>query len=72
MGGWTDGSYDGRAGMTDGLSVGWTDSATDLRGDRQTVGASGMTDGLVARQTDVEKNGRLVRQTHRRSGGGRG
>ena len=52
-GGWTDGSYDGRAGMTVGLSMGWTDSATDLWGDRQTVGAVGMMDGLVARQTDV-------------------
>ena len=65
-----DGSCDGRAGMTDGLSVGWTDSATDLRGDRQTLGAVGMTDGLVARQTDVEKDGWFVRQTYRRSGGG--
>ena len=39
--------YDGRAGMTDGLAVGLTDSATDLWVDRQTVGAVGMTDGLV-------------------------
>ena len=71
-GGWTDGSYDGQAGMTDGLSVGWMDSATDLWGERQTVGAAGMTDGRVARQTDVLKDGRLVRQTYRRSGGGEG
>ena len=67
-----DGAYDGRAGMTDGLSVGWTDRVTDLRGDRQTVGGVGMTDGLVARQTDVEKDGWFVRQTYRRSGGGEG
>ena len=72
MGGWMDGSGDRRAGMTDGLSVGWTDSATDLRGDRQTVGAVGMTDGRVARQTDVLKDRRFVRQTYRRSGGGEG
>ena len=72
MGGWTDGSCDGRAGMTDGLLVGWTDSATDLRGDRQTVGAVGMTDGLVARQTDVLKDRLVVRQTYRRLGGGEG
>ena len=65
-----DGSGDGQAGMTDGLSGGWTDSATDLRGDRQTVGAVRRTDGLVARQTDVEKDGRFVRQTYRRLGGG--
>ena len=67
-----DGSYDGRAGMTDGLSMGWTDSATDLRGDRQTVGAVGITDGRVAQQTVVVKDGRVVRQTYRRSGGGEG
>ena len=60
MGGWTDGSYDGRVGMTDGLSVGWTDSATDLRGDRQTVGAVGMTDGRVAQQNGVVKDGRVM------------
>ena len=64
-----DGLYDGRAGMTDGLSVGWTDSATDLRGGRQTVG---MTDGWVAQQTVVLKDGQVVRQTYRRSGGGEG
>ena len=52
--------------------MGWTDSATDLRGDRQTVGAVGMTDGLVARQTDVLKDGRVARLTYRRSGGGGG
>ena len=52
-------------GMRDGLSVGWTDSVTDLRGDRQTVGAVRMTDGQVARQTDVEKDRRVVRQTYR-------
>ena len=46
--------------MTDGLSMGWTDSVTDLLGDRQTVGAVGMMDGQFARQTDVEKDGRLV------------
>ena len=63
-----DGSYDGRVGMTDGLSVGWTDSATDLGGDRQTVGAVGM----MARQTVMLKDGRVVRQTYRRSGGGKG
>ena len=60
-----DGLYDGRAEMVDRLSVGWTDSATALRGDRQTVGAVGMTYGLVAQQTDVEKDGWLVRQTYR-------
>ena len=38
MGGWTDCSYDGRAGMTDGLTVGQTDSATDLWVDRQMSG----------------------------------
>ena len=72
MGGWTDGLYDGWAGMTDGLSGEWTDSATALRGDRQTVGAVGMTDGWVARQTVTLKDGRVVRQTYRRSGGGEG
>ena len=58
--------------MTDGLSVGWTDSATDLRGDRQTVGAVVMTDGQVAQQTDMLKDRLVVRQTYRRSGGGEG
>ena len=58
--------------MTDGLSVEWTDSATALRGDRQTVGAVGMMDGRVARQTVVLKDGRVVRQTYRRLGGGVG
>ena len=58
--------------MTDGLAVGWTDSATDLRGDRQTVWVGGRTDGLVTRQTDMEKDGRVVRQTYRGSGGGEG
>ena len=65
-----DGLYDRRAGMTDGLSVGWTESATDLRGERQTVGAVRMMDGRVARQTDVLKDGLVVRQTYRRSAGG--
>ena len=60
MGGWTDCSYGGRTGMTDGLAVGQTDSVTDLRVDRQTVGAGGMTDGLVARQTDMVKDGQVV------------
>ena len=60
MGGWTDGLYDGQAGMMDGLSVGWTASATALRGDRQTVGAVGMMDGRVAQQTDVLKDGLVV------------
>ena len=69
-GGWTDGSYDGQAGMMDGLSMGWTDSATDLLGDRQTGGVVGMTDGWVTRQTDVLKDRLVVRQTYRRSGGG--
>ena len=67
-----DGSYDGWAGMTDGLSVGWTDSATDLRGDRQTVGAVRMTDGWVAQQNGVVKDRQVVRQMYRRSGGGEG
>ena len=70
MQGWADGSYEGQAGMTDGLSVGWTDSATTLRGDRQIVVVGGWMDRLVARQTDVEKDGRLVQQTYRRLGGG--
>ena len=67
MGGWTDGLYDGRVGMTDGLSVGWMDSATDLGGDRQ-IGGGGVgertdwsydrltwrrTDGSCDRRTDV-------------------
>ena len=65
-GGWTDG------GMTDRLSVGWTDSATDCWGDTQTVGAVGMTDGRVAQQAVVLKDGQVVRQTYRRSGGGEG
>ena len=47
-------------GMMDRLAVGWTDRSTDLRVDRQTVGAGGMTDGLVARQADVLKDGRVV------------
>ena len=29
MGWWMDWSYDGQMGMTDGLAVSWTDSATD-------------------------------------------
>ena len=48
MGGWTDRSYDGWMGITDGLAMGRMDSATELRVDRQTVGAAGRTDGLVA------------------------
>ena len=44
----SDGWSDRRTGMTDGLAVAWTDSATDLQVDRQTVGVGGMTDGLVA------------------------
>ena len=71
-GGWTDGSYDGQAGMTDGLSMGWTDNATDVWGDRQTMGAVGMTDGRVAQQAVVLKDGRVVRLTYRRAGGGKG
>ena len=61
-----DGQADGWTGMTDGLAVAWTDSATDLRVDRQTVGAGRMTDGLVAPQTDMLKDGRVMRQTYRR------
>ena len=47
---WSDdvGQPDGHGRMVYRLSVGWTDSATALRVDRQTVGAVGMTDGLVA------------------------
>ena len=60
MGGWTDGSYDGQAGMMDGLAIGRMDSVTDLRVDRQTGGAVGMTDRLVACQTVVWKDGRVV------------
>ena len=60
MGGWTDCLYDRQTGMTDGLAMGWTDRATDLRVDRWTVGAVGMTDGLVARQTVMLKDGRVV------------
>ena len=71
-GGWTDCWDDGRAGMMDGLAVGSTDSATDLRVDRQTVGAVGMTDRLVTRQADMLKDRQVVRQMYRRSGGERG
>ena len=58
--------------MTDGLTMGRTDSVTDLQVDRQTVGAGELTDGLVTRQTDALKDGWVVRQTYRRSGGGEG
>ena len=46
-GGCTDGADDRQAVMTDGQSVGWTDSATAVQGDRQMVGAVGMMDGRV-------------------------
>ena len=64
-GGWTDRLYDGQAGMMDGLAVGQTDSATELRGDRQTGQVGGRMDGLVAQQTDVEKDRWVGRQMYR-------
>ena len=51
---------DSQSGMMDGLPMVWTDSATDLRVDKQMVGAGGMTDGLVAQQTDVGKDRQVV------------
>ena len=47
-------------GMMDGLTMGQTDSATDLRVDSQTVSTGRWMDGMVARQTDVLKDGRVV------------
>ena len=46
-----DCSYDGRVGMMDRLAVGLTDSATGLRGYRQTMGAV-WDDGRTGRTTD--------------------
>ena len=63
---------DGQEGMTDRLAGGWTDSVTDLRVDRQTVGAVGMPDGRVAQQADVLKDGRVGQQIYRQLSGGRG
>ena len=50
MGCQTDWSYDRQMGMTDGLAVSQTDSATDRRVDLQT---DGIMDRLVVQQMDM-------------------
>ena len=59
-----DGSEDGWTGRTDGLSMAQTDSATDLRGDRQ-MGelVGGWTDWLHDRLTGRRTDGSCDRHT---------
>ena len=66
-----DCSYDGQMGMTDGLAVGQTDSATDLWGDRQTGGglAGGRTDWSHDRLTWGRTDGLCDRRTEDWVGG---
>ena len=51
-GGCTDGSEDGWAGRTDGLSVGRMDSATDLRASDRQTGGVWREDGQTGCMTD--------------------